>query len=263
MNQNIQRLIQSLSPQALKQLNEYVVDNMSEEIRQASIHGTVNAEMQNQLDELIIKYLEKNYPDDLKHTIDISEQEVREKIGNLVDNSLKNILNESTAPIVKPENTITQEDTYLGENTGYDQVHDTEERFFGLQYKLYLFLSKFDDDDTESYIRILLVITVIGMVLGFWNLFSDYSTANSMQEYYKHKNSVYMLHLADYCQHTMSKVEIFKQCVSNRQVDLIHERRIGMIKHLMIGIISLISFSIIYFLKLNYRGRDAYLNRDQ
>jgi hypothetical protein len=150
----------------------------------------------------------------------------------------------------------------LGENTGYEQVHDYEARFLGLQYKLYRFLSKFDDDDTESYLRIILVVATIGMVLGFWNLVSDYSTSNSMQEYYRQKNSIYMLHLADYCQYTMSKVDLFKQCIFDRQAALISERKFGMIKHFFIGSFSVVVFFIVYFLKLNYRGRDAYQDKD-
>lgn len=327
MNQNIQCLIKSLSPEKLQEINQYVVTNMSDEIRQASTHGTLSETMQNDLDNLIIKYLKENYPDDIEHTIKISEVEAREKIENMVTNSILKMKNtpieeddhvqpeHNTGRVVnvsspnvnlerqqsflmsnsQTENAVTEQISppgikgeqqtievhhtqavavnnvennpnnqfqILGVNNGYEQLHDSEQRFFGMQYSIYLFLAKFEDDDIESYFKILLVVASIGMILGFWNAFSDISSTNAIQEFYKHKNSVYMLNLADFCQHTMSKVELFQQCVANRQTDLVSDRRASMFKNFLIGLFSLITLFIVYFLKLNYRGRDAYINRE-
>lgn len=319
MNQNIQRLIQSLSPEKLKEINDYVIANMSNEIRQASMYGNLNESMQNDLDNLIIKFLKENYPEDMDHTLKVSEGEVRRKVEDMVANSIlqmkntplddhdgqeqtsedeaqdqvqqpvfnmggnhstvttqKANVNQTTAQPQVVENPIDQtvEDSnsdvmsknpnqdVLGVNNSYDQLHDNEQRFFGLQSKLYRFLAKFEDEDVESYIRIVLVVATIGMVLGFWSVYSDISTAKALQEFYKHKNSVYMLNLADYCQHTTSQVELFKKCVAARQADVISDRRWGVFKNLLVGIFSLVVFFIVYFLKLNYRGRDAYLEKE-
>ncbi|WP_180099775.1 hypothetical protein [Acinetobacter sp. YH12153] len=347
MNANIQNLIRSFSPEKRKEIQDYVVQNMSAEIREATLHGSVSPQMQNELEGIIIKYLELHYPDDIKHTITQAQNEVEEQIGNLVNKQLdfmatqpveetpqENNAVEEVAPVpeeaktsflfnmgakprtyaqvIPPEQLQTIEaaktaqepvapsaahvnvepapvaqiqtpvpaptpvaakqaeddlvyaddENLLGENTGYHQRHDHEDRFFGMQLKIYKLLALTDDESAESYFRIGMVIAAIMIFLGAWNLFNDFTTISSMQNYFYVKNPVYMRQLAEFCQTSMSNIKQFQDCVANRQADLILGRRLDAVKDFFVIAAGGVLFFIAYFLKLNYRGREAYLNRE-
>lgn len=365
MNTNIQNLIRSFSPEKRKEIQQYVIANMSDEIREATLHGSVTPEMQKELENFIIKYLEIHYPEDIKHTITQSKNEVEEQISNLVDKQLdlmaiqpvdepqtdnaketpeeqpvnekqyggflfnmggkvrstlatinpplqaetpvpvqnEPVKNEPQAtvaqtvqaPVTAPETsspvqveqtqqpqTVAQapnsdnaylerveedgeyyDDTnLLGENTGFLQRHDHENRFFGLQRKIYNLLALTDDESAESYFKIVMVIGGIMVFLGAWNLFNDFTTISSMRDYYYTKNGIYMRQLAEFCQTSMSNIKQFQTCVTDRQAELILNRRLDAVKDFLVVISGFGVVFISYFLKLNYRGREAYLNRE-
>ena len=339
MNAYIQNLIRSFSPEKRKEIQAYVVENMSAEIREATLHGSVSSKMQNELEGIIIQYLELHYPEDIKHTITQAQNEVEEQIGDLVNKQLDfmatqtNAVDEdevapvpeqkakgflfnmggkprSHAQIIPPEQhqtvetaetaqklvapsadqvdiepatmakpepaqkpvVVKQEEDdlefsdgvgVLGENTGYHQHHDHETRFFGTQLKIYKLLALVDDETAESYLRIGLVIAVVMIFLGAWNLFNDFTTISSMKNYFQIKNPLYMRQLAEFCQTSMSSIKQFQDCVANRQADLISGRRIDAVKDFFVVASGGVLFFITYFLKLNYRGREAYLNREE
>lgn len=344
MNSNIQNLIKSFSPEKRKEIQNYVLDNMSDEIRNATLHGSVTPNMQNELENIIIQYLELHYPDDIKHTISQSKNEVEEQINDLVSKQLdfmasqpikespqesiavkavepiqeQPVANENTAssflfnlggkprtyaqvippqqpvqeqpqvavaqtpvqevqpqasaapvqapaPVAQQQETNTEyfeEENLLGENTGYNQRHDHENRLFGLQRRVYKLLALTDDETAESYFRIGMVIAAIMVFLGAWNLFNDFTTISSMQDYYYRKNSMYMRQLAEFCQSSMSNIKQFQGCVADRQSEVILGRRLDALKDFLVISCGGVFMFIAYFLKLNYRGRDAYLNRE-
>ena len=345
MNANIQNLIRSFSPEKRKEIQAYVVENMSAEIREATLHGSVSSKMQNELEGIIIQYLELHYPEDIKHTIAQAQNEVEEQIGDLVNKQIDFMATQTNAvdedevapgpeqkakgflfnmggkprnhaQIIPPEQhqtietaetaqklvapsadqvdiepamaqhepatmaqpelrqkpvVVKQEEDdlefsdgvgVLGENTGYHQHHDHETRFFGTQLKVYKLLALVDDETAESYLRIVMVIAVIMIFLGAWNLFNDFTTISSMKNYFQTKNPVYMRQLAEFCQTSMSSIKQFQDCVANRQADLISGRRIDAAKDFFVVMSGGVLFFITYFLKLNYRGREAYLNRE-
>lgn len=338
MNANIQNLIRSFSPEKRKEIQAYVVENMSAEIREATLHGSVSSKMQNELEGIIIQYLELHYPEDIKHTITQAKNEVEEQVGDLVNKQLDFMATQTNAvdedevalvpeqkakgflfnmggtprnhaQIIPPEQhqtietaetaqklvapsadqvdiepatmaqpelrqkpvVVKQEEDdlefsdgvgILGENTGYHQHHDHENRFFGTQLKVYKLLALVDDETAESYLRIGMVIAVIMIFLGAWNLFNDFTTISSMKNYFQIKNPLYMRQLAEFCQTSMSSIKQFQDCVAIRQADLISSRRIDAVKDFFVIASGGGLFFITYFLKLNYRGREAYLNRE-
>lgn len=357
MNTNIQNLIKSFSPEKRKEIQDYVINNMSAEIRAATLHGSVTPDMQQDLEKIIIQYLEVHYPDDIKHTITQAKDEVEEQINDLVSKQLDLMASQpvedisqnqnaveavvpvqeepvveekqyngflinmgaktrpmatvippqqtQTAQVVSPTQQITtppviqhtqvqaevtqpqqpvpvaapapipvvqqeQVDLYdsnddeniLGENTGYEQKHDRDNRIFGIQRKIYKLLALTDDDTSESYFRIVMVISGIMIFLGMWNLFNDFTTISSMKAFYYEKNGIYMRQLADFCQTSMSNIRQFQMCISDRQAELILNRRIDAVKDFLVIAAGFVILFISYFLKLNYRGRDAYLNRE-
>lgn len=337
MNANIQNLIRSFSPDKRKEIQAYVVENMSAEIREATLHGSVSSKMQNELEGIIIQYLELHYPEDIKHTITQAQNEVEEQVGNLVNKQLDFMATQTNAvdevapvpeqkakgfpfnmggkprnhaQIIPPEQhqtvetaetaqklvapsadrmdiepatmaqpepgqkpvVVKQEEDdlefsdgvgILGENTGYHQHHDHETRFFGTQLKVYKLLALVDDETAESYLRIGMVIAVVMIFLGAWNLFNDFTTISSMKNYFQIKNPLYMRQLAEFCQTSMSSIKQFQDCVANRQADLISGRRIDAVKDFFVVASGGVLFFFTYFLKLNYRGREAYLNREE
>lgn len=334
---NIQNLIKSFSPEKRQEIQKYVLDNMSTEIREATLHGAVTPEMQNELEKIIIQFLEIHYPDDIRHTISVSKNEVEEKISNLVDKQLDFMANQpieenpqvdiagnnskpsqeqltasettntqvlfnmghkprQLAQVIPPQqhnqpqhqNEVAQvpvksipsqaivpasgpvsdqvEDyggeNLLGENTGYDQSHDHENRIFGFQRRIYKLLAITTDDETsESYFRIVMVIGGIMVFLGAWNLFNDMTTISSMKDYFQVKTPMYMRQLAEFCQTSMSNIKQFQVCIADRQADLILSRRIDAVKDFFVIACGAVVLFISYFLKLNYRGRDAYLDQ--
>lgn len=339
MNTNIQNLIKSFSSEKRQEIQQYVIQNMNAEIREATLHGSVTPEIQKELEKIIIDYLNIHYPDDINHTLTQSKNEVEEQIGDLVNKQLDFIasqpvnnppqnnavaveevapiqeqastnflfnmgakprtyaqvippqqpqavettqatqepvtsvpvqMNNSPAPVPthvaakqpEEETEYAQADHILGENTGYNQSHDHENRIFGFQRRIYKFLALADDDSAESYFRIAMVIASIMIFLGAWNLFNDFTTISSMNDYYSTKNAVYMRQLAEFCQTSMSNIKQFQDCVADRQADLILSRRLDAVKDFFVIAVGGIFFFIAYFLKLNYRGRDAYLNRE-
>lgn len=334
MNTNIQVLIKSFSPEKRKEIQQYVLDNMDAEIRNATIHGSVTPKMENELEKIIIKYLQDHYPDDINYTLKLSQNEVEEKIQNLVENQLNlmastpveeqtsktesaevvntpvhvpgthndenfifsmNTKPRQFAQVIPPEQNMetlveksmaqgrdqhtiqanpsnslqeqeidqevdqNEHNLLLGENTGYHQHHDHDNRFFGLQRRVYKLLSYTDDETAESYFRIVVIVGSIMVFLGAWNLFNDFSTISSMQNYYSEKTPIWMRQLAAFCQSNMS---IFQQCVADRQASLIKARRIEAFNNFLIITCGGCIVFIAYFLKLNYRGRDSYREQE-
>lgn len=97
MNTNIQTLIKSFSPEKRAEIQAYVVKNMTAEIQDATVHGSVTEAMQNELEKLIIDYLEIHYPDDIKHTLNVAKKDVEDQLNDLVNKQLDFL---ATSPVM-------------------------------------------------------------------------------------------------------------------------------------------------------------------
>ncbi|HFG7030428.1 TPA: hypothetical protein ACGIK9_002913 [Acinetobacter baumannii] len=283
MNQKIQELVMALSENEKAKIVKYVKDNLGKEIEAATkVGGTLSEEMMKKKDELIVKYLEENYPNDLNHTLRQNKNEIENELSHEVLQSLDQISN-SSQPHIKPgeyntsmtlpsgypsEPSLSQHpesnlDTneYLGRNDDYEQVHDRTDRFFGLQEYLYKFLSKFEDDLTASYFRIVMVVIGIGVAFAIMHFYSETTGINHMNEYFQSKNQIYMQKIADFCtSQKLGTIQAFQSCVVDRQNELLKVRQIARVWDAVYIFGGLIILGIVYFLKLNYRGRDEYID---